>query len=140
MVIIAVVSIIIYVIATLMISTNTYEFERGKKIEFMLIGISIILLATWMIVSVSSKGIQLENQSYLNTIKTTSVLIFAPINTILALPYLGNIINKYKQKRLQEVQIKKRLIVWSVFLVIIVIIETSYIKSFELGILNSVIK
>lgn len=140
MIVIGIISMIIYIVAILMITTNTYEFEKEKKIKFILIGIIVVLIITWIMVFISSSGIQVEDKHYLSTVKITSVLIFAPINTIFALPYLGNVMNQYKQKRLNEKNKKKRLIILAIVLFIIMIIEISYMKSFELGLLSSVIK
>lgn len=139
MFIISIISIIIYLIATLSIWTNIYEFEKEKKIKFILLGIAIIFIVTWIIVSFSSGGIQVE-KSYLKVAKTTSLLIFAPINTIFAMPYLGNVLNKYKQKRLDEEKMKKRLLILGVVLLIVFIVEANYIKTFELGLLRNVMK
>lgn len=139
MFIISIISIIIYLIATLTIWTNIYEFEKEKKIKFIISGIAIIFIITWIIVLISSGGIQVQS-SYLKIAKTTSLLIFAPINTILAVPYLGNMLNKYKQKRLDEQNLKKRLLAWGIVLLVIVIFEINYINTFEIGLLRNVIK
>lgn len=139
MFIISIISIIIYLIATLTIWTNIYEFEKEKKIKFIISGIAIIFIITWIIVLISSGGIQVES-SYLKIAKTTSLLIFAPINTILAVPYLGNMLNKYKQNRINEQKLKKRLLAWGIVLLVIVIFEINYINTFEIGLLRNVIK
>lgn len=139
MFIISIISIIIYLIGTLTIWTNIYEFEKEKKIKFIISGIAIIFIITWIIVLISSGGIQVEN-SYLKIAKTTSLLIFAPINTIFAVPYLGNMLNKYKQNRIDEEKLKKRLLVWGIVLLVIVIFEINYINTFEIGLLRNVIK
>ena len=140
MVIISIISIAIYIMAIIMISTNIYEFEKEKKAQFIVIGIIIIIIFTWIIVILSSMGLRVENKAYIKIAKTSSVLIFAPINTILALPYLGNTMNKLKQKRLISGQVKKRVLILIGVLVIIDIIEVNYIKSFELGMLSHTIK
>ena len=116
-------------------------FGGGKKnLSFIMAFMHLItFILTWIIVLVSSNGIQVEEQ-YLKVTKTTSLLIFAPINTIFALPYIGSIFNKYKQKRLSQENIKSRLIITSIILLIVFIIETNYIKSFELGLLRNVLK
>ncbi len=137
---IGVISLIIYMVAILMIATNTYEFEKEKKLKLIGIGLITIFIITWIIVLISSSSIQVGNAQYLNMAKMTSVLIFAPINTIFALPYLGNVMNRYKQKRLGNEQIKKRCLILGVVLFIIFIIEINYIKSFELGLLSNVVK
>ena len=133
------ISIIIYIVAILMISTNIYEFEKDKKIQFIIVGVAIILISTWFIIQISSNGIYMDNKEVLYIAKVTSILIFAPINTILVLPYLGNLINQYKQKRLNEETIRKKIIRFLVVLSIIVIVEINYIKSFEIGLVSSIV-
>lgn len=140
MIIIGIISVVMYVVAILMISSNTYELEKEKKIKFILLGIIVILIITWIIVLISSNGIHIENKNYLKIVKTTAVFIFAPINTIFVLPYLGYVINKYKQQRLTKEKVKSKIIIMLIVVFAILVIETSYIKSFELGLLSSVIK
>lgn len=140
MFIVGIISIAIFAIAILMISTNIYEFEKEKKIQFIIIGIIVMLVLTWIIVSISSIGIQVENKEYIRISKLSSVLIFAPINSIFALPYLGNIINKLKQERLTNGQVNTRALILLIILIIIGIIEVSYIKSFQIGMLSNAIK
>ena len=140
MFIVSIISIAIFAIAILMIYTNIYEFEKEKKMQFIIIGIIVMVIFTWIIVSISSIGIQVENKEYIKISKLSSVLIFAPINAILALPYLGNIINKLKQDRLTNGQVKLRVLILLVILVILAIMEVSYIKNFQIGILSNAIK
>ncbi len=140
MFIITIISIAIYIIAILMVSTNIYEFKKEQKLNFIIIGIFVVLIITWTIVAFSSNGIQVSQENFLKTAKMVSVLLFAPINTIFALPYLGNILNKYKQERLKPEQVQKRLLILGIALVLVIIIEASYIKTFEIGLLSNVIK
>lgn len=137
---IAIISIAIYLIAILMISTNIYEFQKEQKRNFIIIGVFAILIFTWMIVAFSSNGIQVSEGNFLKTAKMVSILLFAPINTIFVLPYLGNVLNKYKQERIKEEQVRKRLLILAVALLLVIIIEVNYIKTFEIGLLSNVIK
>ena len=140
MFIITVISIAIYIIAILMVTTNIYEFKKEQKLNFIIIGIFVILIITWIIVAFSSNGIEVGEERFLKTAKMVSVLLFAPINTIFALPYLGNVLNKYKQERLKPEQVQKRLLVLGIALIFVMIIEANYIKTFEIGLLGNVIK
>lgn len=140
MIIILLISIIIYIVAGAMIYTNTYAFEKQQKIKFILFGFIVMLIVTIIIVTISSVGISVENKSYLNTTKLTSILLFAPINSVFILPYIGNVFNKYKQKVLKDENVKKRMILLTIFIVIGIILEIGYIKSFEIGLLSNVIK
>jgi hypothetical protein len=138
MVVVSIISIVIYIIAIIIVYTNIYEFKKDGKLKFIIIGIIVVFLMTWFIVLIGSNGIQAENDNFIKVAKKTSVLLFAPINTILTLPYLGNLLNKYKQKRLTDEKLKKKLIIFAIIFFIIVIIEKNYIKNFEIGLLNSI--
>lgn len=140
MFIVSIISIVIFAIAILMIYTNIYEFEKEKKIQFIIIGIVTIAIFTWIIVSISSIGIQVENREYLKISKLSSILIFAPINTMFVLPYLGNIINKLKQEIFNYRQVTTRTIILLCVLIVIAVIEVSYIKSFQIGMLSNAIR
>ena len=140
MFIVSIISIVIFAIAILMIYTNIYEFEKEKKIQFIIIGIVTIAIFTWIIVSISSIGIQVENKEYLKISKLSSILIFAPINTMFILPYLGNIMNKLKQEIFNYRQVTTRTTILVCVLIVIAIMEVSYIKSFQIGILSNAIK
>lgn len=140
MVIILLISIIVYIVASVMIYANTYAFEKEQRIKLILFGFIIMLIVTIIIVTISSLGINVEDKSYLNTTKITSILLFAPINSVFILPYIGNVFNKYKQKRLTDENVRKRMILFTIFIVIGIILEIGYIKSFEIGLLSNVIK
>lgn len=139
MVIITIISIVIYVIAILMISTNIYEFEKDKKIKFILLGIVITFILTIFICQISSNGIQ-ANINHINIAKKTGILLFAPINAILFLPYMGNLLNKYKGNRINSEQLRRKMILLLIILIVVTIFETGYIKDFEIGLIKNAIK
>ena len=69
MFIIAIISIAIYLIAILMVSTNIYEFQKEQKLNFIIIGVFAILILTWIIVAFSSNSIQVSEEKFLKTAK-----------------------------------------------------------------------
>lgn len=138
MIIIGIISIVIYIVAILMISTNTYEFEKDQKIKFIIIGIIITAILTIILCQISSKGIQ-ANENYINVTKQVAIWLFSPINAILFLPYIGNMLNKYKGKKINKEQLTKRMIILFVILVVVIIFEIGYMKDFEMGLMKSVI-
>lgn len=140
MFIVCMISIVIYGIAIIMVYTNTYELEKEGKLKFIITGIIAILIITWIIVLISSNGIQVENKNVIKVTKRTSTLLFAPINTIIVLPYLGNLLNRYKQERLKEEDLKKRVIIFAIVLLIVIIIEANYINGFESGLISRTVK
>lgn len=132
------ISIVIYVIAGIMIYHNAYNLEQNKKIILIICGFIINFIITVIIANMGMSGINTYNLNYSLIIKITPILIFAPINAIISTPYIANILNKYKVKRLNSSQLKTRIIILIIILILIAIFEISYIKEFEIGILQNV--
>ncbi len=135
---ILIISLIIYVIAGFVIYHNMYNFDKSEKIKMIILGFIVTLIMTTIICFISSNNINTENTQYISIIRNTSILLFSPINSIIFIPYIGNLLNKYKDNRLDEEQIKKRLIILAIILIIIVIFEFNYIKAFQVGLLSNV--
>ena len=129
---------VIYVIAGFVIYHNMYNFDKSEKIKMIILGFIVTLIMTTIICFISSNNINTENTQYISIIRNTSILLFSPINSIIFIPYIGNLLNKYKDNRLDEEQIKKRLIILAIILILIVIFELDYIKAFQVGLLSNV--
>ena len=138
MIIIGMISVVIYIVAILMIFTNTYEFEKSKKIGFIVMGIVISAIITVIVCQISSNDIQ-ASQSYINITKKVAIWLFSPINAILFLPYIGNILNKYKSERISKEQLIKKIILVFAIGIVVIIFEIGYMKDFEMGLIKSVI-
>lgn len=138
MIFIILISIILYIVAIVMTISNLYSFEKNEKIKFITIGLIVVLIITFIIVEISSIGIRNGNNNHIITTKTTSILLFAPINLGLILPYVANLKNKEKQKQLDSKKIKKKIMWYTIIIVVCIIIEISYIKGFQVGLLSSV--
>ena len=135
--IIFIISFIIYVIAGFMIYHNMYNFDKSKKIKTIIIGFIITLILTIIICCISSNNIDIENTQYVSIIRNTSILLFSPINSIIFIPYICNLLNKYKDNRIDEQKLKKRLIILCIILIFIVIFELNYIKVFQIRLLRN---
>ena len=139
---IIIISLIIYTIATIAIYHNLYNFEKSKKIKFIILGYLAVLIITIIIVFISSANMEIEYKTYkeyINITKSASILLFAPINTILFLTYAGNVLNKHKDKRINDEQLKKKFIILFLLLIVIIIFEVGYIKDFETGLIRGAI-
>lgn len=106
MLLIFIISIIIYIVAGIMVYHNIYNYDKPSKIKLITIGFIIIFIVTVVIGFISTNGIN-ANIKYVSIARNTAILIFAPINTIISLPYIYNLLNKYKDKRITEMRIKK---------------------------------
>lgn len=137
MVLIFLISLVIYIIATIMIYHNLYNYNKSEKIKIIVIGYITTFILTLILCNISSRGIN-TNSSYLSIIKNTSILLFSPINLIISLPYVCNSINKYKEERINIEQLKMKLVIFAILLIILLIFEVGYIKDFQTGLLKSV--
>ncbi len=136
MLLISIISIIIYIVAGVMIYHNLYNYDKSSKIKLMAIGFIITFIITVIICFISASGIN-ASANYVSIARNSSILIFAPINAVISLPYICNMFNKYKEKRINETQLKRKILIFSIILIFIVIFEMSYIKDFEIGLINN---
>lgn len=136
MLLIFIISIIIYIVAGIMIYHNLYNYDKSSKIKFIIFSFIIVFAITVIICFISTNGIN-EDSKYIRISRNTSILIFAPINAIISLPYMCNTFNKYKAKRINETNLKRRIIIFSIVLILILIFEIGYIKDFEIELINN---
>ncbi len=106
MLLILTISIIIYVIAGVMIYHNMYNYDKFSQIKLITIGFIVTLIVTVIICFISTSGM-VANSKHISVARNTAILIFAPINAIISLPYIYNSLNKYKDKRIDKARVKK---------------------------------
>lgn len=133
-------SIVIYAVGLATVYHSISAFEKNRKIKFMAIGIIATLVVTIIICAITSGGIKDYKKEMVNATKNISILIFAPINLTILVPYIGSSLNKLKAEEINEDKLKKRLIIAGAILVVIIIIELSYIKNFQIGLLKNTLK
>jgi len=139
MIFMVVLSIILYAIGIVIVYHNIPAFEKQHKVRFIVIGILVTLILTFLICSNVAGKITEYPKELVNTTKNVAILIFSPINLIILIPYLGNILSKSREDLIDDDQLKKRFIILAIILVILIIVERGYIKNFYLGSLLSIV-
>ena len=137
MIVIIIISLIIYLIGFSTIYYRMPEIKKDKKI--IIIGVSsiVILIVTIVLVNISAGKIEGFSKENLSISKTTSVFLFAPINTIILLAPIAKDLNKLKEKKISKEKFYKKIaIILGVFLICLVI-EKDYIENFIRGLLLS---
>ena len=132
-----VISIILYIVAIVMTYHNVYNLEKINRIKLIVLGFISTFIITLIVCMISSSSI---NSEYLPMVKKMTILLFSPINAIIILPYTGNILNKYKEKKIDKKILKKKFLILVMILVIIFIFEIGYIKDFENGLITNAMK
>lgn len=137
MVLICAISLVVYIIATIMIYHNLYNYDKSNKIRIIVVGYIITFILTLVLCNISKSGIN-TNSNNLTIINNTSILLFSPINAIIAIPYICNLLNKYKKDIITKTQLQTKTIIFCIILLIILLLEVGYIKEFEVNLLKSV--
>lgn len=137
---IIIISLIIYVIAVVMIHHNTYNLTKNKEMLLIVSGILITIISTIILTDISTQGIKTEMTKQLSVVKTTSILLFSPINLIISAPYIGYILNKKEVDAISESSVRKKILILLVILILISIFEVNYIKDFQIGLLENMAK
>ena len=82
----------------------------------------------------STKGMDLGKIT--DTGKNFITFTFVPINSMVVLPFLAKSYKHFKQSRLKQDKLKKRIILISIILIVVLIIEFFYFKDIQNGILS----
>ncbi len=135
-----VISIILYAIGTVIVYHNIPAFEKAQKIRFIIIGMVITFILTCILCNIAAGKIEGYQKELVSTTKNVGILLFSPINLIILIPYLGNILSKNRDDLLDDSQLKTRFILLAVITILVIIMELGYIKNFYLGSLLSIVK
>lgn len=130
MTVIKIVAFIIFVISCVTIYHNTNAFEPIKRIIFIILGLFIMYVITSIICSIKTSGLVIESEGALKETINVIKIIFVPINAMIGMSIIGNILGKLKEKTIDMGKAKKRLIIGIILFIIIILFEASYIGSF----------
>ncbi len=130
------ISIIIYLINIAWTWKSLGDLSKSKKVAFIVIGLIAIYIITTIVFFISQNGVQYENEESIGTIKNVLVAIFAGINGIILLPQMAKILDKAKEGEIEKNQLRNRIILWLVVLLICLIFECGYMKDTQEGILE----
>lgn len=133
------VSMVLYAIGMVIVYHNIPAFEKPQKVRLIAIGMVVTLILTFILCNIVAGKIEGYQKELIDTTKNIAILLFSPINFIILIPYLGSILSKNKDEAINDTQLKKRLFILAILIVIIIIVELGYIKDFCLGSLFSIV-
>lgn len=133
------ISMVLYAIGMVIVYHNIPAFEKPQKVRLIAIGIVITLILTFILCNIVAGQIEGYQEQLIRTTKNIAILLFSPINFIILIPYLGNILNKNRDEQIEEKQLKKRFVILGIITILVIVVELSYIKNFCLGSLLSIV-
>lgn len=109
--------------------TLVYQFVKGlpKMEKIIFIGVSFAIMYVLVSISywISSFGIS-ENVN--EALKNFIIYIFVPVNVIILIPFIARKYYKWRKNEIDKESLVKRVIIVSIIGVIILTVETAYIK------------
>lgn len=139
-IIIIAVTIILYVILLGFTWHNLDILENSKKIIFTIFALLAIVLVTLIIFNISTSGIEYENYNMIANVRNMLVAVFTPVNGLIVMPYVANMIGKIKQEDITQPEFKKKTIIIGIIFILILIFECNYFKDMQMGILDIINK
>ena len=139
-IIIIAVTIILYVILLGFTWHNLDILENSKKIIFIIFALLAIVIVTLIIFNISTSGIEYENYNMIANVRNMLVAVFTPVNGLIVMPYVANMIGKIKQEDITQPEFKKKTIIIGIIFIIILIVECNYFKDTQMGILDIINK
>lgn len=130
MVIIKIIAVIIFAISCIAIYHNTNSFEPKARIVYILIGMILMFGMTSIICGAKSNEIKVTNQEAIDDTLGVVKMFFTPINSLIFLAPLGNVIGKVKDEIISKDSACKILIAMFVIIIILLIAEINYIGGF----------
>ena len=135
--IITVISIILFLVLSIIIYNGLNGMNQKKKIIIFFIEIIVCFVFTTILFNLSSIGIEYLNSKNKGIAMRTLVAIFTPINGIILLPNITRIINESQNGEINKEECKKRLKKSLIVFILLVIIEFVYLKNTQIGILSN---
>ena len=136
----AVIYFIIFIIfATYIICTwnSTKEFDNAFiRISYIVIGTLFIALFTFIFFLFSKIGVEYPKQEMVGQVRNIILLIFIPINGIVVLPQIANIISRVKNGNISKEDLQKKIRIILIICIILIVFECIYFKSIQTGIIN----
>ena len=127
--------LILFVVLILWTWNSTRNFESTfSRVLYITGGILINFLITLIVFNISKSSINYPSIKVLKEIRKIMLLTFVPLNGIITMPFIANIINKIKDGENQ----KKRIIIISIISILVIIIEIFYFQNIQIGILKMI--
>ena len=112
------------------------SIDKKEKIKYIIIGLVLTYLLTFIIYAISKIGIQYDNKEAMKMIRTVFVLLFTIVNGYILLPYSFKKIEKIKNEEIEEEKLKRSIIILLIIIVMLLIFESIYLGNLQQGILK----
>ena len=125
-------TLLLNIVAIVLTYNCLSNMDKKERIIVIAVGVAVVYALTSFVYWISTKDVAIKEVSELG--KNIITFLFVPINSIVVLPLMAKSYNKYKIGRLALDKLRNRGIVLGVILLIVLIIECSYFKDIQNGV------
>ena len=115
---------------------NLGEVDKSKKIATIIISFLIVFLLTLIVFNISTNGVQYENKEIEQNVRNVLVAVFTIINGFIIIPAFSKTFGRINDKTIEFNQAKNHFIFLIIIFIIVLVIECSYLKGVQQGILD----
>lgn len=126
---IIIIAIALYAILIVWSKANMNSCETEEIYRFLGIGAVIVFMISFVLVWLNP--VNIDNASAQNTMNLINTLLFAPINSLILLPYMASVKNREREEKITYEGANKRRIIAVIAFALILWIESGYLKSFQ---------
>ena len=112
------------------------NIEKTKKIQYIIIGLVITWIITFIIYNISKIGIHYENETVMKTLQKVYVLVFTIVNGYIFLPFIFRTLEKINNNEIEKENFQKKMLVLIIVFIIIAIFECKYLANTQIGTLE----
>lgn len=115
---------------------NLGDIQEKTKLIYLIVGILISLVITLIIFYISTNGVDYQNENMIKDVRNILVLVFTPINGLVVMPFIASTIDKLSNQEITREKANKRILIIAIIFIVFLIIECSYLKNTQIGILE----
>lgn len=136
-ILIATITAILYIILISFTIHNLKPIKNNNvKITCIAMGLVIMLISTWITFQISASSVNYTNNAMVGNVRNMLLAVFVPVNGLITMPYLANMLSKIGTNEITKEKFKKRLIILVIIFLVVLIFECSYFKSTQIGIVK----
>lgn len=111
--------------------SNLGDIEKSKKIKYIIFGLVIVYIFTFIIYSLSKTGLKFENQNAVKVFRNIFVMLFSIINSYICLPYIFKKLDQIDNNELEDSKIKLSIYIVVAIVILLGIFEFRYFGNLQ---------
>lgn len=136
MTVILIIMLVMFLVLIGWMWTSLGNIEKKTKVIYMIIGLIMIYIITFIIYNISKIGINYESKEVMKEIRNIYVILFTIVNGYIILPYTFKRIEEINNREIKTEKIKQSIIILLIIIAVLFIFESIYLGNRQDAILK----